>query len=232
MATEASPVAAARSVVKAVLATAAYAALHSALASETAKSAAERAVGTRLRNGLYRPMFNAVAVVATGGLLAYVASLPDRRLYRVRGPLAGLMRLGQLASLGLLGWSALSQDTLGFTGLPQLWAWVRRRRVVPREPAAQGPSLDERTGTIAAVGPFARMRQPANVAFVPMLWLNPAMTAKWAAFAAAVTAYSALGSLHAERLLRDAYGSAYADYQRRVPIFVPRLKSLFAADPS
>ena len=212
------------SILKATLATVAYAALHSALATEAAKSAAERAVGTRLRNALCRPMFNAVAVVTTTGLLAYVWRLPDRPLWRVRGPAAGVMRVGQLASLGLLGWAALSQDTLGFTGLPSLWALVTGRRTIPREPAGQGPALDERTGQIRAVGPFARLRQPANVAFVPMLWLNPTMTAKWAAFAAVVTGYSVVGSLHAERLLRDAYGSAYARYQARVPLFVPGLR--------
>ncbi len=223
MPTDAPPAAVRAGILKAALATVAYAALHSALASETAKAAAERAVGTRARNAFYRPMFNVVAVCATAGLLAYVWTLPDRRLWRVRGPAAGAMRVGQGLSLGYLGWAALSQDTLGFTGLPQLWAFVRGRRV-PREPAGQGPALDGRTRHVAAAGPFARVRQPANIAFVPMLWLNPTMTAKWATFAAAVTAYSVVGSLHAERLLRDAYGSAYADYQRRVPMLLPSLR--------
>ena len=221
MTTDAPPAAVRAGILKATLATVAYAALHSALATEAAKAAAERAVGTRARNAFYRPMFNVVAVTTTVALLAYVWRLPDRRLWRVRGPAAGAMRAGQAASLGYLIWAAFSQDTLGFMGLPQLWAFVRGRRDVPREPAAQGPSLDERTGEIHAAGPFARMRQPANVAFVPMLWLNPTMTAKWAAFAAAVTAYSVAGSIHAERLLRDAYGPAYERYRRRVPMLVP-----------
>ena len=219
--TDAPPAAVRAGILKAVTATVAYAALHSALASETAKGAAERAVGTRVRNAFYRPMFNVVAVASTAGLLAYVWTLPDRRLWRVRGPAAGVMRVGQAVSLAYLVWAALSQDTLGFTGLPQLWAFVRGRPVVPREPAGQGPALDERTGRIAAVGPFARVRQPANIAFVPMLWLNPTMTAKWAAFATGVTAYSVVGSLHAERMLRDAYGSAYDAYRRDVPMLVP-----------
>ena len=221
MTTDAPPAAVRAGIFKAALATAAYALLHTGLATEAAKAAAERAVGTRARNAFYRPMFNAVAVASTVGLLAYVWRLPDRRLWRVRGPAAGVMRIGQGLSLGYLIWTALSQDTLGFTGLPQLWAYLRGQRDVPPEPAAQGPALDERTGRIAAVGPFARVRQPANVAFVPMLWLNPTMTAKWATFAAAVTGYSVLGSLHAERLLRDAYGAAYRAYQRDVPRLVP-----------
>ncbi len=223
MSTDAPPAAVRAGIFKAALATAAYAALHSALASETAKSAAERVVGTRTRNAFYRPIFNVVAVCATAGLLAYVWTLPDRRLWTARGPAAGAMRVGQGLSLGYLIWAALSQDTLGFTGLPQLWAFARGRPV-PREPAGQGPALDDRTHGVRAAGPFARVRQPANIAFVPMLWLNPTLTAKWATFAAAVTAYSALGSLHAERMLRDAYGPAYADYQRRVPMLVPSLR--------
>ena len=223
MFTDAPPAAVRAGIVKAALATTSYALLHSALATETAKAAAERAVGTRARNAFYRPMFNVVAVASTAGLLTYVWRLPDRRLWRVRGPAAGVMRAGQAASLGYLIWAALSQDTLGFTGLPQLWAYLTRRPTVPREPAAQGPALYERSGRIRADGPFARVRQPANVAFVPLLWLNPTMTAKWAAFATAITGYSVLGSLHAERLLRDTHGPAYAAYQRRVPMLVPKV---------
>ena len=50
-----------RGVLKVVAATAAYGALHTGLASETAKGWAEQAVGRRVRNAFYRPMFNAVA---------------------------------------------------------------------------------------------------------------------------------------------------------------------------
>ncbi len=224
MATQAPPAAVRAGIVKAGVATVAYAALHSALASETAKAAVERAVGTRVRNAFYRPMFNVVAVCSTAGLLAYVWRLPDRRLWRATGPAAAAMRAGQALSLAYLAWAAFSQDTLGFMGLPQVWAFLQGQRDVPREPAGQGPSLDVSTGTIKAAGPFARVRQPANVAFVPMLWLNPTMTAKWAAFSTAVTAYSVLGSVHAERLLRDAYGPAYDRYKRTgVPMLLPSL---------
>ncbi len=231
MLTDAPPAAVRTGIVKAALATTAYAVLHSALATETAKAAAERAVGTRARNAFYRPAFNLVAVASTAGLLAYVWRLPDRQLWRARGTAAGAMRVGQGLSIAYLIWAALSQDTLGFTGLPQLWAYVSGRRTVPREPAAQGPALDERTGRVRAAGPFARVRQPANIAFVPILWLNPTMTAKWAAFAAAVTGYAVLGSLHAERLLRDAYGPAYAAYQRQVPLLLPTIAAARSGPP-
>ena len=63
-----------------------------------------------------------------------------------------------------------------------------------------------------------------------MLWLNPTMTVKWAASNGAVTAYALLGSLHAEKLLRDAYGPAYVGYQQRVPMLLPALHAPASID--
>jgi protein-S-isoprenylcysteine O-methyltransferase Ste14 len=48
---------------------------------------------------------------------------------------------------------------------------------------------------------------------------------------AALTAYLYLGSLFEERRLRVEFGEAYADYQRRVPRMIPRLRRGAAAKP-
>ena len=205
----------------AFFATALYACFHSLLATDAMKETVARVIGERRRNAFYRPAFNLIAVASLAGLVGYLLSLPDRRLYAVRGRPAVLMRAGQVSGLAFLIWTTFSLDVAGFIGLRGMWAFVAGDKNIPAEQPGQGPAID-RTGDVRAVGPFAHTRQPANFAFVPLLGLNPVMTTKWAAVAVVAVVYSFLGSLHSEQLLRQAYGPAYTRYrQKGVPFFIP-----------
>ena len=200
-------------------ATVAFALLHSALASRGAKGLATRALGSRRRNGWYRAFFNVQGLLTSGALLSYVRSLPDRELYRVRGPAAGLMRAGQLAGVWLLFDGARRVGLSRLTGASSVRSFVGGETEVPPEPEAQGPRLDE-DGSLKAEGAFLRSRHPLNLAAVPILWLNPRMTRNLAVFSAMATAYFWLGSIHEEQRLRAAYGEPYERYIRgRVPFF-------------
>ena len=221
-----------RGAVRVALATAAWAAAHSVLAGRPAKDAAERSLGARARNGLYRAGYNAVALVTFGLLVRYVRRQPGRTLYHARGPAAVLMRLGQGASLLYCTAGVLQVGVGGMSGLANLLAWLTGRPHVPPEPEGQTPPPPPRRvagGSTAAAplpgSPFALTRQALNFFLLPLLWLNPRMTSRLAAFNAVATPYLYLGSLHSERRLRRAYGPAYdASYRDRgVPFFLPRL---------
>jgi methanethiol S-methyltransferase len=215
-----------RDTLKAAAATAAFAAAHSALASLPAKAAAGHVAGRRVRNGLYRPLYNLVAVLTFGWLTLYVRGLHGRTLYRVRGPLSWLMRLGQAASLLYAYRAARAVGIARFAGLPGLWALLSGEEHVPAEPEAQGPRLDEATGRVRTAGPFATSRQPLNFVVVPLLWLNPRMTTNLAAVSLVSTLYLYLGSLHSEYRLRRAYGPAYEAYRRSgIPFFLPAART-------
>lgn len=198
-----------------------FALVHSALASRAAKDAAARLLGARARDGWYRAFYNAQAVATTGALVAWTFRQPDRTLYRVRGPLAALLRAGQLAGLAL-GAAAVREIGLArVAGVPNALAHARGMPDVPREPEAQGPAPDA-AGRLRTGGPFAWMRHPLNVMPLPVLWLNPHMTVNLAVGAAATTAYLVLGSWHEERRLAARYGTAYEEYRRSgVPFFLP-----------
>jgi hypothetical protein len=202
-----------------VASTAAFALLHSALASRTAKSMAARAFGERKRNGLYRALFNTQAIVATGALATYLRQLPDRELYAVRGPAAALMRVGQGAGLVLFLDAMGRVGVLRITGISSAVRLARGNEPVPAEPEAQGPALDRR-GRLKVGGAFLRSRHPLNLAPLPILWLNPRMTRNLAVFNVIATAYLWIGSVHEERRLLDAYGDTYRPYATgTVPFF-------------
>jgi methanethiol S-methyltransferase len=216
-----------RGALSTMAATGTWAGLHSLLASGASKATAERAIGTRARNGLYRVMFNAVAVVTFARLVSHIRRQPGRTLYHVRAPASAAMRLGQLASAVYFVWGVLQVGVGGLSGLPNLVAWLRGRRQVPREPEGQTPPPPVGgSGWIMPTSPFALTRQALNVFPLPLLWLNPRMTTRLAAFNVVATAYFYLGSLHSDRRLRQRYGrpydQAYAD--RGVPLFLPRLR--------
>jgi hypothetical protein len=214
-----------RSMLKTALATAAFGLVHSALASRPAKRAAEHVFGHRARNGLYRPLYIAQSIVTTAALTAYVRRLPDRELYRARGPLAFLMRGGQVAGLAYMAWAAREVGLRRLTGLEGLEAWSAGEPEVQPEVEAQGPAPGV-GGAMRATGPFRHSRHPLNLSPLPVFWLQPRMTANLLAFNLVVTVYLALGSKHEELRLRAAYGRAYEDYLRSgVPFYLPGSKA-------
>jgi methanethiol S-methyltransferase len=215
-----------KSVLKLTAATLLYGVVHSVLASKTVKQKTSELIGERRRNAFYRPFYLAQSVVTFGALGWYARSLPDKPLYEVKGSGATLMRLGQLAFLGY-AISAARQvglaDILGLTGLS---AWVKNESEIPPEPEAQGPRLSA-DRQLKITGPFRYSRHPLNLSPVPIFWLKPKMTIKWATFSAISTLYLVLGSKFEELRLGEAYGKVYRDYQNsEIPFYLPTPMSL------
>jgi hypothetical protein len=145
--------------------------------------------------------------------------LPDRRLYDLEPPAAWLARAGQAVAFTAGMQTAHTIGIPAFNGIAQLSA-LRDGSEPEAEPEAQGPCLSA-DGDMAAVGPFAVVRHPANLAAATLLLLDPHMTERKLTVALLAGAYGCLGSFHEERRLRIAYGEAYARYQERVPFIVP-----------
>jgi hypothetical protein len=217
---------------KTAAATAAFGLIHSALASRAVKAGVDRRFGRHAGEGPYRMAYVAQAVATSAALLAYVRRLPDRTIYEARGLPRVLMRGGQAAGLAYLLWGT---HAVGAGRLAGLEGWRAWRRGDPEEiPAveAQGPAPGP-DGAPRAVGPFRHARHPLNLAPVPILWLNPRMTANLLAFNLVATAYFVVGSLHEESRLRAAYGPAYAAYRRAgVPFYLPRPRPRRGAVPA
>ncbi len=206
-----------------MLATAAFAVVHSTLAATGVKEA----VAARFPNGrtLYRAAYNAHAIAAFGALVWYIARRPQRTIYRVRGAPAGLMRLGQFGGIVFAAAAARATGVAKLSGLDNATA-VASHTQTREAPAAQGPETGE-DGALRIRGPFTLVRHPLNLAPLAPFWLTPHMTTRRLAFNIAATAYLIAGSVHEEKRLLRQYGDAYADYQRGgVPFYLPRVRSL------
>lgn len=210
-----------RSVFKVIGATALFAFSHSALASRWAKQHASRLTGGRRRNAFYRPFYLTQSAASLGILYLYTRSLPDKVIYHIHTPLAGVMQAARIASVGYAIYAARQVGVGRMLGLPGLKSWLADEPQVPQEPEAQGPRLAV-NGALKATGPFRASRHPLNLVPLPVFWLAPKMTAKLAAFNCVSTLYLVIGSLHEERRLRAAYGSAYEEYQKSgVAFYLP-----------
>ncbi len=197
--------------------------VHSTLAARPAKDLAERVVGSRSRNGLYRLAYVLHSVVMATWATGWFLRLPDRELYHVRPPWSWLMRLGQLLSLGVLGWSATTVGLARFSGLASCIDLLAGREPPP-EPEAQGPPLGP-DGQLLVAGPFRFTRHPDNLPIVSLFLLFPRMTVNRAVLAALASLYAVVGSLHEDVRLRAAYGAAFDHYRQAVPFFWPRLSA-------
>jgi methanethiol S-methyltransferase len=209
-----------RAATKMGLATFAFAALHSAMATRTAKRFAGNLIGSERRDAGYRLFFIGQSLLSFSALLAYGARLPTQTLYRVKGTAAVLMRAGQVAGIVQLITALRQVGVLRWSGIQNFYAW-RAGRPLPVGPVAQGPEMTEKE-KLTDGGLFRWSRHPLNFAGIPIFWLTPHMTTRRLTFNIVSSIYFVLGSRHEEKRLSDVYGKAYQDYlEKEVPFFWP-----------
>ena len=191
-----------------LLAWALYGALHSLLASSSAKALAERRLGPSV-NRYYRLFYNLVGTVTLLPLLALVVLSNDLEISRIAFPWLALTLLVEaLAALGLLA-GLLQTGVMRFLGVAQITG----------SPDFGGPSKLEVKGL------YRYVRHPLYLFGLIILWLVPLMTWNILAFNLGTTIYILVGIQFEERKLLKEFGQAYADYQHRVPMLIPFTKS-------
>ena len=122
-----------------------------------------------------------------------------------RGLLWGLFAAGWL----LVFAASLMIDHFDLFGTRQVWLYLRGRPYTP---------LPFHTPLL-----YGRMRHPLYVGWALAFWATPTMTLGHLLFAGALTLYMAIAALIEERDLVGHFGDTYRAYQRRVPMFIPRI---------
>jgi methanethiol S-methyltransferase len=129
-------------------------------------------------------------------------------VWDLRGSMAG----SALAVFFWAGWTILLFSTFLINhfelfGLQQVWSYVRGKEF--HRPAFKAPLF------------YRWIRHPIYLGFVIAFWSAPVMTAGHLLFSVATTGYILLGIYFEEQDLIHAYGNAYLEYRRRVPMLVP-----------
>jgi len=217
-----------------ILCFSAWAALHSFLASRTAKDRARGLFGPSVRVW-YRFAFVVAAVLTLAPIAVLLFVLPNTLLYSVPSPWRWIMRAGQALSAILLLWTVLQTRPMRFIGVEQLLQWHRSRGEGPAERSRTwGPELpnaNDKAGggssrtpgkpRLIRRGLYGLVRHPMYLASLPVMWLAPAMTANRLTLYALISLYFFVGTFHEETLLIEEFGDDYREYQKRVPRILP-----------
>ena len=188
------------------LSVALYSLVHSLLASLELKAWANQRFGEYAVRG-YRLFYNLFAVISLFPVLALVALLPDRTLYRIPLPWALLTLAGQGLALAALALGLLQTGAASFLGIDGLFQPAPRRE-----------------STMVVGGLYRWVRHPLYTAGLVFIWLIPVVTANLLALNIGLTVYILVGVYFEERKLLREIGSDYAEYCRRTPMLVPGLK--------
>ena len=103
-----------------------------------------------------------------------------------------------------IGVTLLQTDLFQFLGLAQLFA----------EQPTENTSF-------SVQGLYSWARHPLYSLILLFLWLTPLMSVNLLTTYILFTIYFYVGSIHEEKRLLAKFGSAYRDYQQRVPRLIP-----------
>jgi methanethiol S-methyltransferase len=96
-------------------------------------------------------------------------------------------------------------------GTRQVWLYLQGREYTP---------LPFRTPLL-----YQRVRHPLYIGWALAFWATPTMTVGHLLFAGVLSAYMVAAAVVEERDLVSYFGDQYEAYQKRVPMFVPSLKT-------
>lgn len=180
-----------------------FAAQHSVMARPAFKRMWTKIVPRPIERSVYVLLSSAVLIV----LMLFWQGI-DGVVWHVESP---TLR-GAIWALFVVGWLAVPVVSLMIShfdlfGLRQVWLHLRGK---PYEP------LPFRT-------PFAYryVRHPLYLGWAMAFWATPTMTVGHLLFAATISVYMIGAAIIEERDLIAHFGERYADYRRRVPMFVP-----------
>jgi protein-S-isoprenylcysteine O-methyltransferase Ste14 len=186
-----------------ILATVAYAAIHSLLASLEAKAWARQRFGPAA-DRWYRLFYNLFAIITGLPILALLSIFPGQLLYQIPFPWILISTLGQLASMIIFVFGVLQTDLWHFMGLRQIMT-----------------GTDDEHPIMITNGLYNWVRHPLYTCVLLLIWLMPVMTVNMLTIFILFTIYLIVGARLEEKRLVHEFGDQYRTYQERVPMLLP-----------
>jgi methanethiol S-methyltransferase len=160
-----------------------------------------------------KPIERSTYVLCTNMALAilfYAWQPMGGEIWHVQHPVGQVLLYGIFA----LGWGLVLMATLlinhfDLFGMRQVWRYLRNQDYTPLN--FKTPSL------------YQQVRHPLYVGWLLVFWATPTMTSAHLLFALTTTLYILMAIQWEEKDLVAVHGKAYADYQQRVPMLIPRL---------
>lgn len=183
-----------------------YGFIHSLLASFGFKKWIQHRLGNYTTR-YYRLAYNFFAVISFLPVLALPAILPDRELYKIQVPWIYLTLAVQALAVVALAVGVVQTGVWHFFGLKQLLM-----------------GDDAQDGELFVKGLYCYVRHPLYTAGIIFIWFVPVMSWNVLALNIGLSLYFIIGAIVEERKLVQTYGKPYLDYQRQVPMLIPRYK--------
>lgn len=190
-----------------LLAGAIFGPIHSLLATIELKAKVESWLGEAGKK-YYRFFYVVVASLTTLAYASLVVIFPDKLIYKIPFPYVILTSLLEIGAIVGASRCVLDSRPMSFTGVDVLL----------------NPKLSAPDEKLVTSGFYRLMRHPIYTFSLVTLWLSPIMTWNLLALFLGITAYMLIGSWFEEQKLLRQFGEAYAEYQKKTPAFIPRLK--------
>jgi len=184
------------SIILIMLATLAFAIIHSVLATQSVK---QRCYKLNISPQRYRLLYVAVAILLTGIWLGFIYTLPDRPFYHLEGSAKITAIFLQGIALLILWLSLRPIDVAAFLGLRPF-------------PNGVEPFIER--------GIYRHIRHPMYSGLILLQAAAPIQTCNSLSILGCVTVYFVIGARFEERRLLAGHPD-YADYRRRVSAFIP-----------
>jgi len=160
-----------------------------------------RVYGLGVKAHHYRLLYSVLAMVTTWIWLQFIHALADSPLYKADGPIFWLLLILQLLGLLIAIAAFIPIDAAVFLGL-------RRAELEP----------------FVIKGIYKYLRHPMYSGAMLILLAMPVQTINSINFSLVVCLYLIVGSRFEEARMKNAHPE-YENYQKRVPAFIPKLRS-------
>jgi len=193
-----------------LLATMAYAAVHSLLASNTVKGVFQRIFDDRIFHGLYRVLYNVVAVVTFIPVWLLVQAPQNAEIvWQFDENWKTFLLIIQ--GIGLVGVviAVLQINWMRFGGVSQLLAYLL------------GKKLPFAAETLQTGGFYAFSRHPLYLFSLLAIWPVQVISEGYLGLCIGISIYFVVGSFLEERRMIADLGQDYLDYRERVPWMLP-----------